>query len=84
MVTAPAAHAIVLPMKGSYMQHPDAFGRLMGAVSTRGLTPAGPIFARYFSDPSVGEANLVWEVGCARSPLSPIGITYLVGWPLSH
>jgi effector-binding domain-containing protein len=63
VVTAPAAHAIVLPMKGSYMQHPDAFGRLMGAVSTRGLTPAGPIFARYFSDPSTPEADLAWEVG---------------------
>jgi effector-binding domain-containing protein len=63
VVTAPAVHAIVLPMKGSYMQHPDAFGRLMGAVSTRGLAPAGPIFARYFSDPSTPEADLVWEVG---------------------
>lgn len=62
VVTAPAVHAIVLPMKGSYMQHPDAFGRLMGAVSARGLAPAGPIFARYFSDPSTPEADLVWEV----------------------
>jgi effector-binding domain-containing protein len=63
VITAPAVHAIVLPMKGSYMQHPDAFGRLMGAVSARGLAPAGPIFARYFSDPSTPEADLVWEVG---------------------
>ena len=28
-----AIHAIVLPMKGSYMQHPDAFGRLGTATS---------------------------------------------------
>ena len=63
VVTAPAQHAIVLPMKGSYLQHPDAFGRLMGAVSAKGLAPAGPIFARYFSDPSTPEADLVWEVG---------------------
>jgi effector-binding domain-containing protein len=58
-----AVHAIVLPMKGSYMQHPDAFGRLTTYLSGHGITPAGPPFGRYFSDPSVGEANLVWEVG---------------------
>jgi effector-binding domain-containing protein len=58
-----AVHAIVLPMKGSYMQHPDAFGRLNGYLSGHGITPAGPPFGRYFSDPSVGEANLVWEIG---------------------
>lgn len=28
-------------------------------------------------------SGYVWEVGRARSPLSPIGITYLVGWPVS-
>ena len=58
-----AAHAIVLPMKGSYMQHPDAFGRLNNYISTKGIKPAGPPFGRYFSDPSVGEENLVWEIG---------------------
>jgi effector-binding domain-containing protein len=58
-----AVHAVVLPMKGSYMQHPDAFGRLGGYLSGRGITPSGPAFGRYFSDPSVGEANLLWEVG---------------------
>lgn len=26
-------------------------------------------------------SGYVWEIGRARSPLSPIGITYLVGWP---
>lgn len=63
VVTSPAMHAIVLPMKGSYMQHPEAFGRLMSAVTSKGIAPAGPIFARYFSDPSTPEADLSWEVG---------------------
>jgi effector-binding domain-containing protein len=58
-----AVHAVVLPMKGSYMQHPDAFGKLGGYLSGRGVTPSGPAFGRYFSDPSVGEENLVWEIG---------------------
>ena len=63
-MTLEPVHAVVLPMKGSYMQHPDAFARL-GALSSPAAasTPSGPPFARYFSDPSVGEANLVWEVG---------------------
>ena len=61
--TTEPAHVAVLPMKGSYMQHPDAFGRLGGYLSGKGIAPAGPAFGRYFSDPSVGEANLVWEVG---------------------
>ena len=55
-------HALVLPMKGSYSQHPDAFAQLGGFLSQRGIEPTGPPFARYFSDLSVGEANLVWEV----------------------
>jgi effector-binding domain-containing protein len=50
-------------MKGSYMQHPEAFERLGGFLAGKGVTPAGRPFARYFSDPSVGEDNLVWEVG---------------------
>ena len=63
VVTLEPVHALVLPMKGSYSQHSDAFGRLGGFLSQRGVEPTGPPFARYFSDPSVGEANLVWEVG---------------------
>jgi hypothetical protein len=27
-------------------------------------------------------SGYLWEIGRARSPLSPIGITYLVGWPV--
>jgi effector-binding domain-containing protein len=56
-------HAVVLPMKGSYMQHPDAFARLGGYLAGRGVTPSGPAFGRYFSDPSLAEADLVWEIG---------------------
>jgi DNA gyrase inhibitor GyrI len=65
IVDLPAVHAVILPMKGSYMQHPDAFSRLGSFLSAHGITPQGSIFARYYSDPSVGEANLVWEVGIA-------------------
>jgi effector-binding domain-containing protein len=58
-----AVHALVLPMKGSYLQHPEALGRLGSHLAGRAVIPSGPAFGRYFSDPSVGEANLVWEVG---------------------
>jgi len=63
VATLEPVRALVLPMKGSYSQHPDAFGRLGGFLAQRGVEPAGPPFGRYFSDPSVGEANLLWEVG---------------------
>jgi effector-binding domain-containing protein len=56
-------HAVVLPMKGSYMQHPDAFAKLGAFLASKGIAPKGSPFGRYFSDPSLGEANLVWEVG---------------------
>jgi effector-binding domain-containing protein len=56
-------HVLVLPMKGSYSQHPAAFERLGGFFAQSGVSPLGPPVARYFSDPSVGEADLVWEVG---------------------
>ena len=62
VITLEPVHVLVLPMKGSYSQHPDAFAQLGGFLSQRGIEPTGPPFARYFSDPSVGEANLVWEV----------------------
>jgi effector-binding domain-containing protein len=61
--TTEARHVVVLPMKGSYMQHPDAFGRLAGYLAGKKITPAGPPFGRYFSAPTVAEADLVWEVG---------------------
>jgi effector-binding domain-containing protein len=63
VVTVEPIHALVLPMKGSYAQHQAAFERLGTFLANRGAAPAGPPFARYFSDPSVGEDNLEWEVG---------------------
>jgi effector-binding domain-containing protein len=63
VVTTDALHVLVLPMKGSYLQHPAAFERLGSFLAGRGVSPDGPPIARYFSDPSVGEADLVWEVG---------------------
>jgi effector-binding domain-containing protein len=63
VITTEAIHALVLPMKGSYGQHPAAFERLGAFLAARGATPSGAPFARYFSDPSVGEENLEWEVG---------------------
>jgi len=63
VVTTEPIHALVLPMKGSYSQHQAAFERLAGFLAGRGAAPAGAPFARYFSDPSKGEADLLWEVG---------------------
>jgi effector-binding domain-containing protein len=63
VVKLEAVHVVVLPMKGSYMQHPDAFARLGGYLAGRGVTPSGSPIGCYYSDPSVGEANLVWEIG---------------------
>jgi effector-binding domain-containing protein len=63
VVTTEPIHALVLPMKGSYSQHPTAFQRLGSSLAGRNVAPLGPAFGRYFSDPAVGEENLVWEVG---------------------
>ncbi len=71
LVKTPAIHAVVLPMKGSYMQHQSAFERVDAFLTERSLPRTQPLFGRYFNDPSVGEANLAWEVG---SPV-PAGVT---------
>jgi effector-binding domain-containing protein len=63
VVTTAPIHALVLPMKGSYAQHEAAFQRLAAFLGKRGAQPTGAPFGLYHSDPSVGEANLVWEVG---------------------
>jgi effector-binding domain-containing protein len=63
VTTTEALHLLVLPMKGPYSQHQLAFERLGSFFAGHGVSPLGPPVARYFSDPSVGEANLVWEVG---------------------
>jgi effector-binding domain-containing protein len=62
--TVDAIHALVLPMKGSYAQHGDAFGRLFGQAGSQGATPLGPPFGRYFNTMgTVAEADLLWEIG---------------------
>ncbi len=62
--TLEAIHALVLPMKGSYAQHPDAFGRLFRQLQASGITPVGPPFGRYLNEVSQGaDADLQWEVG---------------------
>jgi AraC family transcriptional regulator len=64
-----AVHALVVPMKGSYMQHPDAFGRLFGQIQASGVTPVGPPFGRYLNDATqVPEADLQWEIGVPVGP----------------
>jgi len=65
VVTTEPVHALVLPMKGSYLQHQAAFERLSAYLAGRGVAPAGAFFGRYFDDPSQGEANLTWEIGVA-------------------
>jgi len=59
-----AIHALVVPMKGSYMQHPEAFQQLFGQIQTQGIAPVGPPFGRYLNDATqVAEAELLWEIG---------------------
>jgi AraC family transcriptional regulator len=59
-----AIHALVVPMKGSYMQHGDAFGQLFGQIGAQGITPVGPPFGRYLNDATqVAEGELLWELG---------------------
>jgi effector-binding domain-containing protein len=62
--TVDAIHALVLPMKGSYAQHGEAFGRLFGQAGPQGTTPLGLPFGRYFNSMgTVAEADLLWEIG---------------------
>ena len=62
--TTEVIHALVLPMKGSYMQHEAALVQLGTQLGALRIQPAGPPFGRYFDDVTqVGEANATWEVG---------------------
>jgi effector-binding domain-containing protein len=70
VLKVPAIHAVVLPMKGSYAQHQTAFERVDAFLTNHHLSRALPLFARYYNNPSAGDANLVWEVG---SPV-PAGV----------
>lgn len=62
---SPAWDALVVPMRGSHAQHPEAVARLYRALEDRGIAPVGPPFGRYLDDPSrTPEQDLRWEVGC--------------------
>lgn len=67
--------AVVLPMRGSYGQHPEARERLKNYLQQKGITPAGPYFGMYFSDAAkVPRPHYYWEVGCplkAEIPVDP-------------
>lgn len=63
VITTETIHAVVLPMKGSYMQHQTAFERLGGFLAQKGVMPASAPFGRYLNDASAGDENLAWEVG---------------------
>ena len=77
VITTEPAHVVVLPMKGSYQQHPAAFEQLGGFLASKGLTPAGPPFAHYFSDPtSTPEADLAWEVGFPVAAAAKVDAPY--------
>jgi effector-binding domain-containing protein len=67
--TVEPIHALVVPMKGSYAQHMDAFMQLIEQLSGKGKSPIGPPFARYFNHMGeVPEAELSWEVGFPVDP----------------
>jgi DNA gyrase inhibitor GyrI len=63
VATTDALHVLVLPVKGSYMQHQQVLERLGGYLAQKAITPLGPPLGRYYSDPSTPEADLSWEVG---------------------
>jgi len=67
--TVEPIHALVVSMKGSYMQHGDAFMQLMTQLSAQGKTPVGAPFGRYFNSMGeVAESELLWEVGFPVGP----------------
>jgi DNA gyrase inhibitor GyrI len=71
--------ALVVPMKGSYLQHEAAFGQLFGALGTLGVAPAGPPFGRYFDDADqVAEADLRWELGFPISAKAEVAAPFEV------
>jgi AraC family transcriptional regulator len=67
--TVEPIHALVVSMKGSYMQHGDAFTQLMSQLATQGKNPIGPPFGRYFNSMGdVSETDLQWEIGFPVGP----------------
>jgi beta-lactamase regulating signal transducer with metallopeptidase domain/effector-binding domain-containing protein len=57
--------AVILPMKGSYGQHPQAQEWLKNYIQQKGIMPTGPYFGMYYSDAAkVPRPLYYWEVGC--------------------
>lgn len=59
--------AVVLPMRGSYEQLPEAMNRLQHYLESRNTEPSSPSFLRQMSDARIinPEFEHVWEVGYA-------------------
>lgn len=67
--TTETIHALVVPMKGSYLQHEEVFGRIFMHLGSLGQSPLGAPFGRYFNSPGmVPDAELSWEVGVPVGP----------------
>jgi len=67
--TIPAMTALVLPMRGSYAQHEEAFGKLFSYLEQKGLSWQGVPFGVYYDDPrSVPEDSLRWKIGVPVAP----------------
>jgi len=59
--------ALVLPMHGSYAQHPEAIGKLIAYAGPKGILRGNP-FGAYYRDPAtVPVDSLRWEI-CAAVP----------------
>jgi outer membrane lipoprotein-sorting protein len=56
-----ALTAVVVPVKGSYLETPAAVQAVESHLKKMGMTPAGPPFGRNFSE--VNGPNQTWEVG---------------------
>ncbi len=79
VITLEPAHAVVLPMKGSYAQHQEAFGRLGGFFAGRGVTAEAPFEVKELP------ATLA-AVHVHRGPLEELGTAWpaLIEWIISN
>ncbi len=71
--TAAPFQAVVIPMRGPYVQHGVALELLTAFLASRGAAPAGAPFGRYYNTPgSVPDSELRWEVGLpVLGPVAP-------------
>jgi effector-binding domain-containing protein len=59
--TEPGTVAFI-SMHGSYEQIPEAMGRLYGWVGQHGMQPVGMPAGVYLTDPTLGQAEALWEL----------------------